>query len=143
MPRLNSTADLEKKRQGILAQRDGLRIVSVTNGTDGRTRGSQKVVQAFVEEIEKQGLREKVKVKSTGCHGFCEKEPAALILPEEICYVGVKPEDVPEVVSQTLVNGKIIERLLYEDPATGQKITKESEIPFYKHSSRVVWGIID
>jgi len=140
MPRLNSTADLEKKRQEILAQRDGLRTVSVTNGTDGRTRGSQKVVQAFVEEIEKQGLREKVKVKSTGCHGFCEKEPAALILPEEICYVGVKPEDVPEVVSQTLVNGKIIERLLYEDPATGQKITKESEIPFYKHSPRVVLG---
>ena len=142
MPGLNSATDLEKKRQEILAHRDGIRIVSVTNGTDGRTRGSQKVVRAFVEEIKKQGLEEKVVVKSTGCHGFCEKEPTALILPEEICYVAVKPEDVPEIVSQTLANGKIIERLLYEDPTTGQRISKEPEIPFYKYQSRIVLGNI-
>ena len=140
MPRLNSATNLERFRQKILARRNGIRTVSVTNGTDGRTRGSQKVVRAFVEEIERRGLREKVEVKSTGCHGFCEKEPAALILPEEIYYAGVKPEDVPEIVSQTLANGKIIERLLYEVPTTGQKITKEPEIPFYKYQLRTVLG---
>ncbi|GAH45044.1 unnamed protein product [marine sediment metagenome] len=140
MPRLNSAADLERLRQEILARVDGKKIVSVTNGTDGRTRHSDAVVQAFIEEVKKQGLREKVEVKSTGCHGFCEKEPAALILPEEICYVGVKPKDVPEIVSQTLGNSKIIESLLYEDPATEQKITKEREIPFYKYQNRTVLG---
>ncbi len=140
MARLNSAADLEQLRQEILAKVDGKTIVSVTNGTDGRTRRSQAVVQAFVEEIEKQGLRDRVEVKSTGCHGFCEKEPVALILPEEICYVGVKPEDVPEIVSETLTKGKVVERLLYEDPATGQKITKEPEIPFYKYQNRTVLG---
>ncbi len=140
MPRLNSAADLQKLRQEILARSNGNRVVSVTNGTDGRTRGSQGVIQAFTEEIEKQGLKGKVDVKSTGCHGFCEKEPIALILPEGICYVGVEAEDVPEIVSQTLVNGKTVERLLYEDPSTGQKITKESEIPFYKHQSQIVLG---
>ncbi len=140
MPRLNSATDLERFRREILAKRDGTRTVSVTNGTDGRTRGSQNVVRAFVEEIERQGLREKVEVKSAGCHGFCEKEPIAIILPDEICYVGVKPEDVPEIVSQTLANSKIIERLLYEDPTTGQRITKETDIPFYKYQNRTVLG---
>jgi len=140
MPRLNSATDLERFRREILAKRDGTRTVSVTNGTDGRTRGSQNVVRAFVEEIERQGLREKVEVKSAGCHGFCEKEPIVIILPDEICYVGVKPEDVPEIVSQTLANGKIIEHLLYEDPTTGQRITKETDIPFYKYQNRTVSG---
>lgn len=140
MPRLNSGADLERLRQGILAKVDGKRVVSVTNGTDGRTRHSQSVVQAFIGEVEKQGLADKVIVKGTGCHGFCEKEPTTIIFPEEICYVGVKPEDVPEIVSETLAKGKIVERLLFKDPATGKNSTKESEIPFYKSQSRIVLG---
>jgi NADH:ubiquinone oxidoreductase subunit F (NADH-binding)/(2Fe-2S) ferredoxin/Pyruvate/2-oxoacid:ferredoxin oxidoreductase delta subunit len=140
MPRLNSTAHLERLRRQILDRDDGKRVVSVTNGTDGRTRHSEVVVQAFADEIRKQGLAGKIIVKSTGCHGFCEKEPTALILPEEICYVEVKPEDVPEIVSQTLAKGKVIERLLYEDPVSGQRITKEFEIPFYKSQNQTVLG---
>ena len=140
MTRLNSAADLAKFRQQISDRDSGKRVVSVTNGTDGRTRHSEVVVQAFVDEIEKQGLAGKTIVKSTGCHGFCEQEPTALILPEEICYVGVTPEDVPEIVSQTLAKGKVIERLLYQDPASRKKITKESEIPFYKSQNRTVLG---
>ena len=140
MPRLKSAADLERLRQEILARARGKRVVSVTNGTDGRTRGSQDVVQAFITEIERRGLKEKVEVKSTGCHGFCEKEPIALILPEEICYVGVKPKDVPQIVSETLVKGKIVNHLLYEDPTTGQRIASEPEIPFYKYQKRTVSG---
>jgi NADH:ubiquinone oxidoreductase subunit F (NADH-binding)/(2Fe-2S) ferredoxin/NAD-dependent dihydropyrimidine dehydrogenase PreA subunit len=140
MPRLKSAADLQKLNQEILARKNGTRVVSVTNGTDGRTRGSQDVIRAFNEEIEKQGLKGKVEVKSTGCHGFCEKEPIALILPEGICYVGVEAEDVPEIVSQTLVKDKTVERLLYQDPATGKRITKEPEIPFYEHQSQIVLG---
>ena len=138
MPRLKSAADLERLRQEILAETRRKRIVSVTNGTDGRTRGSQDVVQAFITEIERQGLKEKIEVKSTGCHGFCEKEPIALILPEEICYVGVKPKHVPQIVSETLVKGKIVNHLLYEDPTTGQRIANEPKIPFYKYQKRAV-----
>ncbi len=140
MPRLNSAADLKKLRQQILDRDDGKRVVSVTNGTDGRTRHSDAVVQAFVDEIKKQGLAGKIIVKSTGCHGFCEQEPTALILPEAICYVGVKPDDVPEIVSQTLAKGKVVERLLYEDPVSGHKITLESDIPFYKSQNQIVLG---
>jgi NADP-reducing hydrogenase subunit HndC len=140
MHRFNSAADLERFRQEILARVNGKKVVSITNGTDGRTRHSEAVVQNFIDEVKKQRLTDKVIVKSTGCHGFCEKEPSAVIFPEGICYVSLKPEDVPEIVSQTLANGEIIERLLYEDPATGQKITKESEISFYKYQNRTVLG---
>lgn len=141
MPRLNSATDLKKLSQEIIARSDrNKKVVSVTNGTDARTRHSQDVIRAFVNEIEKQGLTGKVIMKSTGCHGFCEKEPSAVIFPDEICYMSLKPEDVPEIVSETLAEGKVIERLLYEDPSNGQKITKDSEIPFYQHQSRIVLG---
>ena len=140
MSRLKSAIDLKRFRQEILTARNGTMVVSVTNGTNSRARGSQDVVRAFVEEIEKQGLAGRVTVKSTACHGFCDKEPIAVIFPEEICYVKVKPEDVSEIVSETFVRGKILERLLYEEPPTGQRILKEAEIPFYKYQNQVVLG---
>ena len=139
MPRLKSATDLERLKQEILARVDGKRIVSITNGTDGKTRHSEAVVQAFIDEVEKQGLADKVIVKSTGCHGFCEKEPSTVIFPEEICYVSLKPEDVPEIVSATLIENKIVDHLLYVDD-DGNKIVHESEIPFYKYQSRIVFG---
>ncbi len=140
MPRLNSAADLEKLKGNLLAKSKDKKVVSITNGTDGRTHNSQKVLRAFIDEIEKQGLVGKIMVKSTGCHGFCEKEPCVIILPQEICYVSLKPEDVPEIVSETLAKGKVVERLLYEDPNSNARITKESEIPFYNLQSRIVLG---
>ncbi|MGB6873850.1 MAG: NADH-ubiquinone oxidoreductase-F iron-sulfur binding region domain-containing protein, partial [Dehalococcoidia bacterium] len=78
--------------------------------------------------------------KATGCHGFCEQGPVVVIFPQEICYVKVKLEDVPEIVSATLAQGRVIERLLYEDPVTGEKITKDPDIPFYKNQMRIVFG---
>ncbi len=140
MQRLNSTADLEKLKENLLAKSKGKKVVCITNGTDGKTHHSQDVLKAFTDEIQRQGLSGKVMVKSTGCHGFCQKEPCAIILPQETCYVSLKPEDVPEAVSETLVKGKVVERLLYEDPNNSARITKESEIPFYNLQSRIVLG---
>jgi NADH-quinone oxidoreductase subunit F len=140
MTRLNSASDLEKLRKKILAENKNKTIVGVTHGTDGQTRGSKTIVGAFATEIEKQGLSDKIALKRTGCQGFCQTEPTAFIFPGEICYVGLKTEDVPEIVARTLAEGKTIERLLYQDPANGKKITKESEIPFYQPQSRVVLG---
>ena len=139
--KIGSLADLEKLRGEILSRTDpDKRRVIVSGGTCGESRGSEKVCQAFIDEMKSQGVDGKIDLKYTGCHGFCEREPVVLILPEEICYLGVKPEDVPEIVSETLVQDKVVERLTYEDRQTGEKAVKESDIPFYKHQSRIVFG---
>ena len=113
--------------------------MTICSGTGCRAYGSVNVYDTFVAEIAKQGLGDKVTMRSTGCHGFCERGTIVVIFPEEICYLRVKPEDVPEIVSETLLNGKIIDRLLYEDE-NGQKLTHESDIPFYKLQNRIVFG---
>ncbi len=139
--KISSLADMEKFRGEILSRTDpNKRRVIVSGGTCGESRGSEKVCQAFIDEMKSQGVDGKIDLKYTGCHGFCEREPVVLILPEEICYLGVKPEDVPEIVSETLVQDKVVERLTYEDRQTGEKAVKESDIPFYKHQSRIVFG---
>jgi NADH-quinone oxidoreductase subunit F len=140
MAKLRSPADLEKKREQILSQRDPNKpCVTICSGTGCHALGSDKVAEAFVSEISKNGLRAKVDVRRTGCHGFCERGPVVVMFPEGTCYLGLKPADVPEVVSQTLVNKQLVERLLYKDSA-GKTIAHEGEIPFYKFQSRVVFG---
>jgi NADH-quinone oxidoreductase subunit F len=94
---------------------------------------------AFVEEIKINGLEGKVDIRRTGCHGFCERGPIVVIFPEEICYLGVKPEDVSEIVSTTLMGKGLVDRLLYKD-GNGEKVVHEGEIPFYKYQTRIVFG---
>jgi NADH-quinone oxidoreductase subunit F len=138
--KVKSREDLEKIRKEILGKRDSTKLtVTICSGTGCRAYGSVNVYDAFVDEIAKQGLEDKINMRSTGCHGFCERGTIVVIFPEEICYLRVKPEDVPEIVSETLLNGKIIDRLLYEDE-NGQKLTHESDIPFYKLQNRIVFG---
>ena len=140
MPKLNSATDLEKYRQEILTHRDSNKpCVAICSGTGCHAYGSEKVAETFVDEIERNGLRGKVDIRRTGCHGFCERGTIVVIFPEEICYLRIKPEDVPEIISTTLVEKKLVDRLLYED-SNGQKIVHEGEIPFYKHQNRIVFG---
>ena len=140
MFRLNSAIDLEKFRQEILTHRDPNKpSVAICSGTGCHAYGSEKVAEAFVGEIEQNGLRGKVDIRRTGCHGFCERGTIVVIFPEETCYLRVKPEDVSEIISTTLLEKKLVDRLLYEDD-NGQKIVHEGEIPFYKHQNRIVFG---
>jgi len=140
MVKFKSSADLTQKRREILAQREGKRYIAINaSGTCGLSSGSDKVSRAFSAEIEKQGLSGRVEVRATGCLGFCENSPVVIIFPEEICYVKVKPEDVPEVIAETIIGGKLVERLLYRGEG-GKRIAREGDIPFYKHQSRIVFG---
>lgn len=140
MPRINSFAELEKLREEIKAKRDPNKAcISVSSGTCGRAFGSESVYEAFERELKKQGLEGEIDLKRTGCLGFCERAPLVIIYPEETYYTKVKPEDAAEIV-QNVKEKKIIERLLYTDPVTGEKIVHESEIPFYKNQQRIVSG---
>jgi len=140
MARINSPAELEELRQEILSKRDPNKLcITLCSGTACHATGTEKVAAAIEQELEKEGLKTEVDFRRTGCHGFCEKGPIVVIYPEEICYLQIKPEDVPEIISQT-IEKKVIERLLYTDPTTGEKIAYESEIPFYKNQERLVFG---
>ena len=140
MIKLKSAADLAGVRQQLLSQRDPSKpCITICSGTACHAYASEKTATAFVSEIERNGLKGKVDIRRTGCHGFCERGPIVVIFPEEICYLGVKPEDVPEIVSTTLMENRLVNRLLYGD-SNGEKIICEGEIPFYKHQSRIVFG---
>lgn len=141
MPRLNSPAELEAFRQAILASRNSERpCLTLCSGSACHATGSGKVAAAITEELEKQGLTGEVDFRRTGCHGFCEQGPIVVIYPEGICYLKVKPEDIAEIVSLTIKEKQVIERLLYVDPNSGEKVTLEDEIPFYKHQERLILG---
>ncbi|MGC9029540.1 MAG: NAD(P)H-dependent oxidoreductase subunit E, partial [Desulfomonilaceae bacterium] len=141
MPRINSPAELEAYRGALVSQRDPNKTcITLCSGSACHASGSREVAARFQEEIEAQGLTEQVEFRRTGCHGFCERGPIVVIHPDEICYFQIKPDDVPEIISETIKEKKIIDRLLYHDPATNEKIIRESEIPFYKYQGRIVFG---
>jgi NADH-quinone oxidoreductase subunit F len=139
--RVGSAAELENLRQSILNKRDPSRTcISVCGGTGCRASGAEAVVDAFIDEIERRELQINVELKETGCHGFCERGPVVVIRPKRIFYQRVKPEDIPEIISETVLGGNIIERLLYVDPVTKEKIVYEPDVPFYKRQTRTIFG---
>ncbi len=113
--------------------------VLVCCGTGCLASGSKKVAEAFAEEVAKRGLDASVGlfVKSTGCHGFCERGPLVVLHPSGILYTKVKPKQVVEIVEKTVIAGETIPGLLYKNPVDGQRIEQYEEIPFYKHQVRV------
>jgi len=140
MARIKSPVELEELRQEILSKRDPNKpCIAICSGTGCHAYGSEKVNAALEKEVKKQGLKAEVDIRRTGCHGFCERGTLVVIYPEEICYVNVQPEDAAEVVRSAKEN-KVIDRLLYVDPTTGEKVIHESEIPFYKYQNRIVFG---
>jgi len=141
MPRVRSKGDLEGLRSEILMKRDPNKpYITLCSGTACRATGSDTVAAAIQNELEKQGLTEEIGFRRTGCHGFCERGPIIVIHPEEICYLSVTPEDVPEIIIKTVKGKEIIDRLLYTDSSTGERIVHERDIPFYKYQTRLVFG---
>jgi NADH-quinone oxidoreductase subunit F len=141
MPRINAPAELEEFRKDIISKRDPKKpCISVCTGAGCLALGAEKVVAALRAEIEKQGLEDKVDIRETGCPGFCERGPLMVIYPEEICYVQVQPEDAQEIIYQTIGDKKILDRLLYVDPNSNDRIVKEPDIPFYKNQKRILLG---
>ena len=97
---------------------------------------------AFQQELKQRGLEVKVTLKESGCQGLCAKAVKVMLRPQEITYQQVKPEDVPEIVEETLVKGKILDRLCYQTDDGAVK-AKKSEIPFYQGQQSLVLGKMD
>ena len=139
MAKIHTPEELESFKKDLLSRKDPTRpCISICAGAGCIASGADEVIAAFKAEIENQGLTATVDTKGTGCPGFCERGPVVVIYPEEICYLQVTAEDVPEITEQTIKKKKVVERLLFEDPATGQKVVREPDIPFYKNQKRTL-----
>lgn len=141
LSKLSSKQDLEALQKELARKRQQNKpLVTICGGTGCHAYGCGKVTQAFKDTISNQGLKDKIDIKVTGCHGFCEKGPIVVIHPGNIFYQQVKPDDVPEIIGETIIKNRIVERLLYTDPATGKKITHQHEVPFYQKQERLIFG---
>lgn len=138
MEKIKTPQELDGLRLSILAEQKPEALqVTVCGGTGCLSNGSEQVAGVFLEEMKRQGLNGKVSLKKTGCHGFCERGPLVTLHPSEIFYQRVSEKDAAEIVAETLIGGRVVERLLYADPQTGEKIAHHDEIPFYKHQMRI------
>ena len=113
------------------------RDILVCGGTGCQSAESQTVIDKLNEKIKESGLSDEVKAHITGCFGFCEKGPIVKIEPDDVFYVEVKPSDAEDIVKQHLMQGNVVERLLYEEPSTGQKVKRQDEMSFYKKQKRI------
>ncbi|MBU0701088.1 NADH-quinone oxidoreductase subunit NuoF [bacterium] len=141
MNRIKSPEEMESLIQQIIQERGRSEKIQITlcGGTGCHAYNCQMVIDAFEQGIEKGNLSERVGIKVTGCHGFCERGVLVVIKPSGVFYQQVKPEDVPEILS-AVISGEIVERLLYRDLNTKSKITHEEDVPFYKKQTRFIFG---
>lgn len=112
--------------------------VLICAGTGCVLSGSLEVKEAFSRELKRRKLTKDIGIKLTGCHGFCSKGPIVVIQPEGIFYPQTKLENVPYIVEEHLINGKVIRELLYTHPKTNRKISLYKNIDFYKNQRRIV-----
>ncbi len=137
--KFTSTADIEAFARE-LRSREGPapKSVRVCIGTGCAAKGSRRIYELFCEAAKRSGRDIRVEAKCVGCHGFCERGPIVVVEPGEIFYQQVEEPDVAEIFRETVLGGRVVQRLLYEDSGTGKKAERADEIPFYKVQERIV-----
>ncbi len=139
--KLKSAAALAALQKKLAKDLDAEKCrISLCNGTACRPYGSNPVAEAFKAEIEKRGLAGQVEFKITGCHGFCERGPIAIVEPGNVFYQRIQVSDVPEILDNTIQKRAPIERLLFRQDAGAEAVTAQNNIPFYTDQQRIVLG---
>ena len=139
MATFKTITELEKHRESLVAAHDPARKrITLCGGSGCNALESKALVAALRSAVAAHGLAEEVDIKVTGCHGFCEKGPIVVIRPENYFYIQVKPQDAEDIVARTLLRGEVLERLQYVDPASGRRILREQDVPFYAQQTRVI-----
>lgn len=120
--------------------------VLVCGGTGCTSSHSAEIIAEFEKEIAEKGLADEIKVIRTGCFGLCALGPIVVVYPEGAFYSQIKVEDVPEIVDEHLIKGRIVKHLLYDDTIAGDTVKSLNETQFYKKQKRVALrncGVID
>ena len=127
------TSALTAKLEGT----NGKRAILLCGGTGCLSSNSLDIKGKFDELVAANHMEDKVTVNTVGCFGFCSQGPFVKILPEDTLYRLVKVEDVEEIFNTDILGGQVVERLLYIEPNTGEKVAKQDDINFYKKQKRV------
>ncbi|MBU2644141.1 NADH-quinone oxidoreductase subunit NuoF [bacterium] len=139
MEKITSPDQLKALQDSIVAKRDPDKTcITICAGTGCLAYGTQQLIDSFREEIGKRDLEDVVDLRTSGCHGFCERGPIVVINPRKIFYQKVGLDDAAEILEKTVCEGEIIDRLLYVEPLTGEKVTCEDEVSFYKKQMRLL-----
>ncbi len=120
--------------------------VLVCGGTGCTSSNSAAIIEALETQIAEKGLSEEIKVIRTGCFGLCALGPIMIVYPEGSFYSQVKVEDIPEIVEEHLLKGRIVTRLLYDETVTADEIKSLNDTTFYAKQQRVALrncGVID
>ena len=127
------TEALNAKLEGT----NGKRAILLCGGTGCLSSNSMDIKGKFDALVAENHMEDKVTVNTVGCFGFCSQGPFVKILPEDTLYRLVKVEDVEEIFNTDILGGEVVERLLYIEPNTGEKVAKQDDINFYKKQKRV------
>jgi NADH-quinone oxidoreductase subunit F len=141
MSRLLDPDALASFREQLTRDRQAWPIrITVSSGTCGEASGSIGVLKALEAYLQESGLADKVHVRVTGCQGFCQQEPLVTIEPLDALYCKVTPVDIPDIVSESVVNSRVVERLCFVDPDSGQIVRKPADLPFFAKQDRELIG---
>lgn len=140
MLKLKSPHEIKELQLCLEASETTRPCISVCAGSGCCASGAENVLAALRRELEKRGLQGVIDVKSTGCHGFCEKGPVMIVWPEKVFYNGVSQSDAKAIVDSVSNGHKPVEKLLYKDPASGQRVLHEHDVPFYARQQRILFG---
>ena len=130
---------------GLAAGTEHLQIL-ICGGTGCKASASHIIAERLQQTLEKNKITDKVNVITTGCFGFCEKGPIVKIIPDNTFYTQVTPEDAEVIISEHIIGGRKIERLLYVDPKTGKTVSDSKHMDFYRKQMRIALrncGFID
>ncbi len=111
--------------------------ILICGGTGCQASNSIDVMETLINEVASAGLKDKIKVQITGCFGFCEKGPIVKIMPDNIFYIEVTPEKAKLIIEEHIIKGNIVEECVFQEPETGNRFLKQSDIPFYKKQMRI------
>jgi len=140
MERLQSIDGFRELQSRLIASLEpDVPTIVINAGTCGQASGANDLIRMAKRDLIERDLTDQVRLRITGCQGFCEMEPSLLIEPRRTFYPKVKPANIPRIL-EAVTFGKVVEELLYSDPATGKRIEKQDDIPFFKHQVRTILG---
>ncbi len=125
---------------------DGKKYLVLCGGTGCMAGGTPDLREAAQGLIDKEQMQESIEVRQVGCFGMCSEGPFVRVYPDDVLYRLVRPEDIRDIFYEHLMGGEVVERLVYEDPKTGERHTRMQDIPFYRKQRRVALhgcGVID